>query len=126
MILLDTHVVIWLYEGVTNRIPAIVRRRLDSEQPGLSPITHLELGYAHEIGRIAAPANAIVEELRIRFDLVLADISAMALCSAALPLTWTRDPFDRLLAAHSLAHQLTLVTADEQMRRHLPLAWWAD
>lgn len=126
MILLDTQIAVWLYEGPVSRIPVRVRRRLEREQLALSPISHLELGYLHEIRRIAAPPEAILDELRTRLELVLADISVAAVCTAALPLTWTRDPFDRLLAAHCIASQLPLVTTDETMRRNLPLAWWAD
>lgn len=126
MILFDTHVLIWLYEGPVSRISARVRRRIEGEQLGLSPVSQLELALLHEVGRLHVAPDALVNELGVRLGLVIADISAAALCAAALPLTWTRDPFDRLLAAHCIAAQLVLVTADQAMRRHLPLAWWAD
>lgn len=47
----------------------------------------------------------------------------MALVRHALPLDWTRDPFDRLLAAHSTARRLPLCTLDRTLRtRHRMLA----
>lgn len=36
--------------------------------------------------------------------------------SPTLPLAWTRDPFDRLLAAHSSARRTPLCTLDRRMR----------
>lgn len=37
---------------------------------------------------------------------------------------WTRDPFDRLIVAHALAHRATLLTADETIRAHSRTARW--
>ena len=126
MILLDTHVLVWLYAGLLNRIPAAVRERLNRDQLALSPFVQLELAYLYEVGRVMAPAQVVVEELTTRLELVVADVTAAAVCTAALDLSWTRDPFDRLLAAHALVTGLPLVTKDETLRRHLRLAWWAD
>jgi len=126
VILVDTHVLVWLGGGERNRIPAAVQRRLDREQIGLSPFVHLELGYLYEIGRIRYSAQAVIEELGTRLELVVADVAAAAVCSAALALTWTRDPFDRLLAAHATVTGLPLVTKDAVIRQHVPLAWWAE
>ncbi|HLG72825.1 MAG TPA: type II toxin-antitoxin system Phd/YefM family antitoxin [Chloroflexota bacterium] len=47
-------------------------------------------------------------------------------CSEPPKITWTRDPFDRLIAAHALATDTPLLTKDETIRQHLPLAWWRD
>lgn len=126
MILLDTHLVVWLYGGERDRIPAAVQQRLNREQLGLSPFVQLELAYLYEVGRVRSSAQAVVEELGTRLELVVADVGAAAVCSAALGLTWTRDPFDRLLAAHATVASLPLVTKDQSIRQHLPLAWWAE
>jgi PIN domain nuclease of toxin-antitoxin system len=126
VILLDTHVLVWLYGGLLDRIPAPVQERLNREQLGLSPFVQLELAYLHEVGRVRAPAQRVVDELTARLELAVADVSAAAVCTAALALTWTRDPFDRLLAAHATATGLELVTKDGTLRQHLPLAWWAQ
>jgi len=124
--LLDTHVAMWLYDGPLSRIPVAVRRRLDREQLGLSPFSQLELGFLHEVGRIRPSAAAVLDELGARLGLVVADVSSAAVCKEAIGLTWTRDPFDRLLAAHATVSAMPLVTKDQTIRRHLSLAWWAD
>jgi len=126
VILIDTHIVIWLYEGLLTRIPLAVRQRLDRDALGISPVVHLEMGYLHEIGRVRPEPQSVLDELMTRIGLVIADVSAAALCRAALSITWTRDPFDRLLAAHATIANLPIVTKDERLRRHLPLAWWAE
>jgi len=43
---------------------------------------------------------------------------------AAVDLTWTRDPFDRLIDAHAIAASVPLLTADRAILEHLPLATW--
>ena len=124
--MIDTHVVVWLYQRQGRRLPGVVERRLSREQLAVSPFVKLELGYLNEIGRFKYPPRTVIEELSSRLGMMHADIAASAVCDAAIGLTWTRDPFDRLICAHAVASKLTLVTADETIRRHLPLAWWAD
>jgi PIN domain nuclease of toxin-antitoxin system len=126
VILIDTHVLVWLYTGLVERIPTLVQERLNREQLALSPIAQLELAYMCQIGRIRDPIATVVDDLTARFEIVVADVSAAALCRAAIGLTWTRDPFDRLLAAHATVANLPLVTKDATLRQHLPLAWWAE
>lgn len=122
--MIDTHVLVWLYQG--RRLPGAVERRVNREQLGLSPFVKLELGYLNEIGRFRPPVRTAIDELSSRLGVITADVAASAVCEAAIGISWTRDPFDRLIAAHAIAGDLTLVTADETIRRHLPLAWWAD
>jgi PIN domain nuclease of toxin-antitoxin system len=116
----------WLYDAPLSRIPVAVQRRLDKEQLGLSPISQLELGLLHEVGRIRPSAAAVLDELGARLGHVIADVSSAAVCREAIGLTWTRDPFDRLLAAHATVSNIPLVTKDETIRRHLQLSWWAE
>jgi PIN domain nuclease of toxin-antitoxin system len=54
----------------------------------------------------------------------VADGSIAELGQAAADLSWTRDPFDRLISAHAIVANALLVTADETIREHLPLAVW--
>lgn len=62
--------------------------------------------------------------LRQSIGLEPADISLAELVDTAVGLTWTRDPFDRLLAAHAIVADSPLITADRTILEHLPLATW--
>jgi PIN domain nuclease of toxin-antitoxin system len=46
------------------------------------------------------------------------------LAQTAVGLTWTRDPFDRVIAAHAIVADAPLVTADRTILDNLPLATW--
>ena len=44
---------------------------------------------------------------------------------AALPIGWTRDPFDRIITAQAAANgKSRLITADEIIREHYEAAVW--
>ena len=52
--------------------------------------------------------------LRKSIGLKIVDISLAELIDAAQVLAWTRDPFDRLIAAHAIVANAPLVTADQR------------
>lgn len=114
----------WLYEGADSRIPAAARTLLDSQEARISPIVELELTYLFEVGRVSEPAAAPLAALRRSIGLTVADVSMATLVAAASPLSWTRDPFDRLIAAHAIVADAPLVTADRTLLEHLPQAAW--
>lgn len=97
---------------------------METDFIGVSPIVELELTYLYEIGRVTEPASAPLSALRRIFGLKVHDASFAEVTQAAGPLTWTRDPFDRLIAAHAIVANAPLVTADETIRENLPLAIW--
>ena len=80
--------------------------------------------YLYEIGRVSEPASAPLSTLRREFGLQIADVSLGEVVEAAIGISWTRDPFDRLISAHAIVANAPLVTADETIREHLPLAAW--
>ena len=114
----------WLYEGADRRIPTAVRHLIESGQPFVSPIVELELTYLFEVGRVTEPAVAPLSALRKTIDLQVADISTAALVQAATGLSWTRDPFDRMIAAQAIVADAPLITADRTILANLPLATW--
>lgn len=124
MILLDTHIVVWLYEDPIRLIPQPVRQRIEDEPLALSPFVRLELQYLYEVGRVSVPAQTIVDELLPKLELTLTYPPSALVCQTATGLTWTRDPFDRLISAQALAASTPLITKDRTIREHLPLAWW--
>lgn len=90
----------------------------------VSPIVELELTYLYEIGRVSEPASAPLSTLRRAFGLQVVDTSLTELVQTAAGLSWTRDPFDRLISAHAIVANAPLITADETIRANLPLATW--
>lgn len=126
MILLDTHLMVWLYQDPHTLIPSPVRRRLEAEPLGLSPFVRLELQYLSEVGKLTVSPETIVDELTPKLELAWTDPPAALVCQAALAMSWTRDPFDRLISAQATATGTPLVTRDRTIRKHLPLAWWPD
>lgn len=102
-----------------------MRVLVGEQEPAFSPIAALELAYLHEIGRAGDPLTTMLAALHRDVGLELVDASTVELMQAAADLSWTRDPFDRLIAAHAIVANVPLVTADETVLEHLPLATWA-
>lgn len=124
MTILDTHVVLWLGKDPERLLPEKVRRRLDSDTLVLSPFVSLELQFLYEVGKINAPAKAVIDELAPKLELVISDPPSALICEVAATLDWTRDPFDRLIAAQAAATDTPLMTKDRTIRKNLPQAWW--
>ncbi|MFI5025457.1 MAG: type II toxin-antitoxin system VapC family toxin [Solirubrobacterales bacterium] len=114
----------WLYEGADRRLPSGVRRLIETGEPFVPAIVELELTYLYEVGRVTEPATAPLDALRKRIGLQVADASTAALAKTAAELSWTRDPFDRMIAAQAILADSPLLTADRTILEHLPLATW--
>jgi PIN domain nuclease of toxin-antitoxin system len=110
VILLDTNAVIWLEQGHPRARPLLKdRRRLY-----VSPATLLELQFLQETGRIridAASVSALGQDERWLLD----DPPAVSWFLRAADLVWTRDPFDRLIAAHAMLRRWRLATGDDDL-----------
>jgi PIN domain nuclease of toxin-antitoxin system len=78
------------------------------------------------VKRVSEPAAVPLAALRRAIGLEIADASVAELARAAVDLSWTRDPFDRLISAHAIVADAPLVTADETILDHLPQAIWGD
>jgi len=115
-LLLDTHFLIWLVLG-SARLAEFPW--LDRYRPwGVSPVSFLEIQFLAKIGRLSVSnpefTSAVMDDPRFSVD----DIALVALVRHGLKLGWTRDPFDRLLAAHSLARRVPLCSLDRRVRSH--------
>ncbi len=107
VILLDTHAAIWMAQGHRRGRPLAQFPRLY-----LSPVSVLEVQFLAEAGRLrlagGRPAMALASDDRWRLD----EPPAAKWVALACDLGWTRDPFDRLLAAHALLRGWKLATGD--------------
>ena len=125
MIYLDTHVIVWLYAGLTTRVPPAGRTLLNASDLAISPMVLLELQYLYETGRTTEPGRTVVEDLSQRIGLRIYEEPFQHIITLAVQQTWTRDPFDRIIVGQAALHQTTLVTKDRAMRRHYPHALWS-
>ncbi len=123
---LDTHVVVRLYAGDAAFFPARARAALDHGRVVYSPIVELEVQYLLEIGRIAVGPEAIFPYLADRIALAADETPFIVVSRAARGLSWTRDPFDRLITAAAIAADQPLLTRDATIREHYPKAIWDE
>lgn len=124
MIHLDTHVVVWLHAGALGELPTKVRRRLEAEELVVSPVVELEITFLKEIGRITEGGRVVLDELARRIGLKTSKTDMTAVVAAAGSLSWTRDPFDRLIVGHAIADDAALLTRDRTIRRKYARASW--
>ena len=118
-VLLDTHFLIWI---LTDAERLREFSWLDDHRPwGISPISLLEMQYLAEIGRIELKAEGLLEALQSDSRFVLDEPPLIPLIRRALPFSWTRDPFDRLLAAHSATRRVPLCTVEPTLLKHYAL-----
>jgi PIN domain nuclease of toxin-antitoxin system len=114
--LLDTHFLLWIVLR-SKRLRAYPW--IDRYSPWtISPVSLLEITFLSEAGRLEVQRAEFLERLSGDDRFVIDDLGVAALTTAALDLAWTRDPFDRLLAAHSTARRLRLCTVDPSILEH--------
>lgn len=84
----------------------------------------LELAFLQEIGRIEPEPGRLLGDLAQAVGLALTDEPLDGLVRQAESLTWTRDPFDRLLVASAMLHELPFVTRDRVIHENFEGAVW--
>jgi PIN domain nuclease of toxin-antitoxin system len=126
-LLLDTHAFLWMILG-DQRMPDALRTALRAEQNSvwLSVISIWEIVLKQAQGRLVLPGPgagyaAGYRRLHCISPLALEETTARHL--PQLP-DIHRDPFDRMLICQAIEHQMTLVTADEQIHRYPIKTLW--
>lgn len=122
MILVDTHVVVWLAfdQAKISKAgrEAINEARMNAEGLAISDITLLELMTLTSKGRIRLNISleSFLREIEARF--IVLPISGRACVRALeLPAAYSKDPADRIIGATALVEGLALITADRKIRR---------
>jgi PIN domain nuclease of toxin-antitoxin system len=122
MILVDTHVVVWLafdQDQISKKArTAIDEARKNADGLAISDITLLELATLASKGRIRLDISleSFLQEVESRF--VVLPISGRAGARAmGFSATYPKDPADRIIGATALVEGLSLLTADSEIRR---------
>lgn len=118
MILLDSHVLVWLVEGdprLGDGARGEIERTRDEDRIGVSAITPWEIAMLVEKGRLRLnlEVGAWVERALALPGVDLLPIEpAIAVDSVRLPGAFHPDPADRLIVATARHWPATLLTAD--------------
>lgn len=116
-LLLDSHVVLWLFAVDPARPPHTIKAVVDDAHEVLvSAATFWEVEVKRLKGKLAAPPDLLdhVEDAGFR----LLDITAEQLLDAARLPRHHSDPFDRILVAQAQGEAATLVTDDGVLDRY--------
>lgn len=130
MILLDTHVVVWLAFDPSRlsrkAISAIYNVRKKGDGLAICDITLLELTALVSKGRIHLDISleTFLREVEARF-VVLPITGRACVLALGLPAAYPKDPADRIIAGTALTEGLSLITADRKIQRSnaLPTIW---
>lgn len=124
MIYLDTHVLVRLYFGHTEKLGLAARRAIEKHELLASAAAVLELELLHEIGRLRPAAARVISALEQDLGLRVCDLPFRTIVHYAVGEAWSRDPFDRLIVANAKAGAAPLITIDENIHKHFPRAVW--
>jgi PIN domain nuclease of toxin-antitoxin system len=122
VILLDTHVVLWLafdQARISRKARAAVdEARKNAEGLAISDITLLEIATLSKKGRITLESTleTFLTEVEAKF-VILPITGRVCVKAMELPASFPGDPADRVIGATALVEGLALATADEAIRR---------
>lgn len=122
-LLIDTQSVVWLVTRI-DRLSAVARAAvLESDEPVfVSVVTAFEFTDLNRRDRFGA--DLPLEPVLAQLDATVLGFPAEAWRLAESLPNLHRDPVDRMLIAHALHADLTLITADETMRRYPVRTLW--
>jgi PIN domain nuclease of toxin-antitoxin system len=121
VILLDTHVLLWMASDpkrLSSKAREAIRNARQNTGVAVATITLWELAWLAQNGRvqILSSVDSFVRETVARVILrpMTPEIAAVAV---RLPAGYPKDPADRLIGSTAIVEGMPLVTADQQIRR---------
>jgi PIN domain nuclease of toxin-antitoxin system len=122
MILVDTHVVLWLALDpgrISKKAAAVIEETRHSGQGlAISDMTLLEIAMIESKRRIqlSASLETFLGEVESRF-VVLPITGRVCVRAMRLAAAYPKDPADRIIGATALVEGISLVTADNDIRK---------
>jgi PIN domain nuclease of toxin-antitoxin system len=114
-LLIDTCTFIWLVADVEKLSSRAVSALRDPESDGyLSSASAWEIGVKYAAGRLrlSDPPERYVPDHRERHEIVPLSLDEESMLRSTRLPRLHRDPFDRMLVAQALTHDLAIVTPD--------------
>lgn len=130
MILIDTHIVVWLAldpKKLSRKARAAIdEARQHGQGLAIASMSLFELALIATRGRIqlGVSIESFLQEVEALF-IVKPLTGRIAARSQTLPATYPKDPMDRILGATALVEGLPLITADARIRKSkvVPTIW---
>ena len=122
MILVDTHVVLWLAlesSRISRKARVVIEEnRQSGEGLAISDMTLLEIAIVESKGRIqlSASLETFLSEVESRF-VVLPITSRICVRAMGLPAAYPKDSADRIIGATAMVEGISLITADNDIRK---------
>lgn len=119
MILLDTHVLIWMVKEpakLSKKATVAIREAANAGGLAISAMTLWELAYLAARGRInpGGTVEAFVKKITARVAIRPITVE-VAVIASQFPPTYPADPTDKLIGATALSEGMALVTADQKI-----------
>jgi len=115
---LDTHITIWLYEKRLDLLSEKAKQYIEKSDLFISPVVKLEIEYLFEIERIKDNSETICSFLEKNIDLKIENSSFSEIIKISLNEKWTKDPFDRIIVAHSKLKNYSLISKDKKINKN--------
>ncbi len=117
-IYIDTHVAVWLFQNDLTKFSKKALRLMEKHDLLISPMAIMELGFLYEIGRVTYKPLEILSELNQTIDLKVCEEKFIHSVYQSINITWTKNPFDRLIVANASFNNAILISKDKNILDH--------
>ena len=124
VVYLDTHIVVWLYAELIEKLTPAAEKVIEDDDIVISQFVRLEMRYLYKIDRIRTRPYPITKSLFKSLGLKISNRPLETIMEEAPRISWTRDVFDRLLVAEAESAGCGFVSADKTIRSHYKRTIW--